>query len=283
MPWTVSDVDSHIKGLSDKSKEQWVAVANSALAKCEKEGGKECDVSAIKQANGVVAKESLQAKHADIIQESALHNADISKVVDLSSKALAGEGDINEAVKAVNKAMISLKETALAKIEDGVKYPAEAYAYASDKTNPSAWQLRLREGDKVTRKQLDRAAAFLSPGGFGGKHVDIPLEEVSTVKRTIRNEYKRLGVADEDISKWVKEAEMRSPIFEYTPLTESVIAGMGKAKAIILKAGFNSSKERYYPAETLKRDFKVFEGSKMFSDHPTEADDKARPERSIKD
>ena len=33
----------------------------------------------------------------------------------------------------------------------------------------------------------------------------------------------------------------------------------------------------------LKRDYKIFEGQKMYADHPTEAEDKARPERSIRD
>lgn len=60
MPWTVGDVDSHKKGLSDKQKAQWVRIANSALASCKKKGGKEetCAASAIKQANGVVGANS---------------------------------------------------------------------------------------------------------------------------------------------------------------------------------------------------------------------------------
>ena len=55
MPWTVADVDKHKKGLSDKGKAQWVAVANSVLAKCIKNGGTDatCAPSAIRQANGV--------------------------------------------------------------------------------------------------------------------------------------------------------------------------------------------------------------------------------------
>lgn len=55
MPWTVDDVDRFKKGLTDKEKRQWVAIANSALERCLKEGGdqKTCEVSAIKQANGV--------------------------------------------------------------------------------------------------------------------------------------------------------------------------------------------------------------------------------------
>lgn len=54
MPWTVADVDKHKKGLTDKQKEQWVKVANSALKACQEKGGKDCDASAIRQANGVV-------------------------------------------------------------------------------------------------------------------------------------------------------------------------------------------------------------------------------------
>jgi len=57
----VEDVDEFKKGLTDKEKRQWVAIANSALERCLKEGGDQqtCEVSAIKQANGVAGnKES---------------------------------------------------------------------------------------------------------------------------------------------------------------------------------------------------------------------------------
>lgn len=56
MPWTISDVDKHKKGLSDTQKARWVAVANAALAACIKKGGTDatCAGSAIRQANGVV-------------------------------------------------------------------------------------------------------------------------------------------------------------------------------------------------------------------------------------
>ena len=56
MPWTVRDVDRHMKDLSASEKETWVEVANKALAACEKAGRSECDASAIKQANAVVGK-----------------------------------------------------------------------------------------------------------------------------------------------------------------------------------------------------------------------------------
>jgi hypothetical protein len=59
MPWTIADVDKHKKGLSDKQKKQWVAVANSVLAKCIKDGGTDatCAPTAIREANGVTGNQ----------------------------------------------------------------------------------------------------------------------------------------------------------------------------------------------------------------------------------
>lgn len=54
MPWTVSDVDSHIKGLSPKKKQQWVAVANSVLAKTGD------DARAIRSANVAVREAAIE-------------------------------------------------------------------------------------------------------------------------------------------------------------------------------------------------------------------------------
>jgi cation transport regulator len=75
----------------------------------------------------------------------------------------------------------------------------------------------------------------------------------------------------------------RTAVFDFIPLSESTTISKGKASVVVLKPGFNSSKQRYYAHDTITRDFKVFEGAKMYADHPTEADEKARPERSIKD
>ncbi len=64
MPWTKKDVDRFKKGLTEKQKDQWVAIANSALQSCLKEGGEqsECEASAIKQANGSVGNNSKNAE-----------------------------------------------------------------------------------------------------------------------------------------------------------------------------------------------------------------------------
>jgi len=73
MPWSVGDVDQFKKGLTDAEKKTWVKVANDRLAACLKEGRTDCEASAIKQANGVVAE--AQHEHeslGDRIVEAAL-------------------------------------------------------------------------------------------------------------------------------------------------------------------------------------------------------------------
>lgn len=237
--------------------------------------------------------EELQGKYAEIIQEVGKRNASldaarIKKIVELCQELLSSEepkeDKVKKAVKEADTTLIWLKEQAAMKTEDGQKFPAAAYAYVPDSEKPSEWKLRLWEDPtkKVTRKQLGAAAAALSPGGFRGQKVAIPSADLSAVKRKIRAAYRSLDVADEEMPRWVKETETRELILSYVPLTEAKF-DKGRATVIVIKPGFNADKSRYYPAEMLKRDYKVFEGIKMYADHPTDEEDKARPERSIKD
>ena len=61
MPWQISDVDRFKQGLTASQKRQWVAIANSILAKCLEDGGEqdECEASAIRQANGAVKTQEI--------------------------------------------------------------------------------------------------------------------------------------------------------------------------------------------------------------------------------
>ena len=135
---------------------------------------------------------------------------------------------------------------------------------------------------KITKAQLGRAAAALSPGGYRGNKVQIPEADIAGVKRKIRAAYRALGVEDDDIPRWVKESETREFLNDFVSLTEAKF-DKGRATVTVIKPGFNATSDRYYPAEVLKRDYGIFEGQKMYADHPTEAEDKERPERSIKD
>ena len=238
--------------------------------------------------------ESLQTAYSEIVQEAGKRNANldssrIKKIVDICQELLSSEGepdekDIKKATKEATSVLTWLKEQAVVKTDDGIQFPTQAYAYVPDAEKSSTWKLRLWEDleKKVTRAQLGRAAAALSPGGFRGQKVQIPSEDLSAVKRKIRAEYRKLDVEEEDMPRWVKEVMTRELVQNFMPLTEAKF-DKGRATVIVIKPGFNADKSRYYPAEMLKRDFGVFEGQKMYADHPTETEEKELPERSIKD
>jgi len=237
--------------------------------------------------------EALQGTYSEIIQEAGRRNAAkdaarVKKILELCQELLSSEVEpeeekTKEALKEAISVLKLIKTMEATKIEDGIEFPASAYAYTPDLETPSGWKLRLWEDleKKVTRAQLGRAAAALSPGGFRGQRVQIPTADLSAVKRKIRAEYRKLDVDDEEIPRWVKEAMSRELIQNYIPLTEATF-DKGRATVIVIKPGFNATEDRYYPAEMLKRDYKVFEGQKMYADHPTEQEEKDLPERSIK-
>ncbi len=237
--------------------------------------------------------ESLQAVYSDIIQEAGKRNAamdskrvkEILKLCEelLSSEAEPDEKKAKEAIKEATAVLKEVKAMEASKTEEGVKYPAGAYAYVPEVDNSETWKLRMWEDadKKVTKSQLGKAAAALSPGGLAGEKAKIPAESLAGVKRTLRAAYRKLGVEDADMPKWVQESMTRELFASYVPLTEAKI-DKGRATVIVIKPGFNADKSRYYPAEMLKRDFHVFEGMKMYADHPTEAEDESLPERSIK-
>ncbi len=290
MPYpTLDSLPDWVKAMPKHAQEIYQAAWNSAFEQYKDEGKAAATaITAVKtkyekKGDEWVAKESKSMTTiSDIIQEAGKRGkASDPKVQKLILITEPNEAELIEAASV----LAWLKEQAAMKTEDGVEYPAAAYAYCPDLDLSSTWKLRLWEDPdkKVTRAQLGRAAAALSPGGFRGQKVDIPSAELSAVKRKIRSEYRKLDVADEDIPRWVQESESRTLLADYLPLTEAKIGSKGKALVTVIKPGFNSSKGRYYPAETLARDFKVFEGIKMYADHPTDKDEKERPERSIRD
>ena len=237
---------------------------------------------------GTLVESKLQPLYSEIIQEVGRRNAAadsirVKKIVELCQELLSSEADevkTSEAVKEAESVLTWLKEQAVVKVEDGIQYPAEAFAYAPD--DVTEWKLRLWEGLKVSKSQLGYAAASLSPGGLRGKRVEISESALPAVKRNIRAGYRSLGVPDDEIPKWVKETESRTLLTGYVPLTEAKL-NKGTANITVIKAGFNASKDRFYPLDTLIRDHKVFEGLKMYADHPSNFDESNRPERSIRD
>lgn len=81
-----------------------------------------------------------------------------------------------------------LKAMSPMKTEDGVEFPAAAFAYVPDPEKPSTWKLRLWEDPekKVTARQVGMAVAALG-AGFRGNKVEIPAADMGPVKSKVRS------------------------------------------------------------------------------------------------
>lgn len=101
------------------------------------------------------------------------------------------------------------------KTEDGVEFPAAAFAFVPDPTKPSTWKLRLWESleKKVTAPQVGRAVAALGPGGFRGNRVQIPAADLPGVKAKVRRAWKQVhpDAGPDDVPSAIKSTEEPMP------------------------------------------------------------------------
>lgn len=90
---------------------------------------------------------------------------------------------------------------AATKREDGEDFPAAAFAYVPDPESPSTWKLRLWDSldEKETVAQVSRAVAALSPSGFRGNRVQIPAEDLASVKAKVRAAWRRVNGPDREL------------------------------------------------------------------------------------
>lgn len=95
---------------------------------------------------------------------------------------------------------------AATKREDGEDFPAEAFAYVPDPEMPSTWKLRLWDSleQRETVAQVSRAVAALSPSGFRGNRVQIPAEDLPSVKAKVRAAWRRVNGPDREIPAVIK-------------------------------------------------------------------------------
>lgn len=95
---------------------------------------------------------------------------------------------------------------AATKREDGEDFPAEAFAYVPDPEMPSTWKLRLWDSleQRETVAQVSRAVAALSPSGFRGNRVQIPAEDLPSVKAKVRAAWRRVNGPDREVPAVIK-------------------------------------------------------------------------------
>lgn len=231
----------------------------------------------INQLTGMIA----EREEAPEAQES------LNALLDLLEKEDLDEAMATPFLLEADVIIAKMEEKAPMKTEDGQQYPRSAYAYTPS-DSPDSWRLRLFESPelKVTKGQLSIAAAALSPGGYRGQKVAILKEALPAVKQRIRSEFRKLGL--DDIPKWVKDAaETRERVAESCEIDIKEVTADNIAKGVvpvrIISPGFNTSKGRYYSEQAIKDAAVIFEGNKMYADHSTDDEEKARPERSIRD
>lgn len=155
------------------------------------------------------------------------------------------------------------------------------WAYVGDAEDPQTWKLRFREADgSVSRRDLGRATAHLSPGGFDGRRLECPEADLPEVKRRLREAYAEIG---QDAPVWVQKRGLeRFEGVTVVSLEESVVdEAAGDVTVTVIRPGTNRDRTVDYPAAVLARDFKVFEGAKMFCDHASFQEDQVRPEGSL--
>lgn len=171
MPYgSVASLPDNIKKLPATKARMWMHVWNSAYAAAKKAGksDKDAEQAAFERANGVLKK---RMGWRDTMPT-------LSKLFGKKTKT-----------------------------EDGVQFPAAAYAYVGDPNSPSTWKVRLWESPdkKETAKQVGMAVAAVG-AGFRGNKADIPAAAMAGVKRKVRAAWKRVnpGKSSDDMPDAIK-------------------------------------------------------------------------------
>lgn len=170
------------------------------------------------------------------------------------------------------------------------EHPASHYAYVPDATSPNTWKLRIDDAAHV-----GGAIAALGKG-FRGQKVEIPGGDRAAVVAKVKAAWLKfhpdkeaadfpLGEADELATSEDVEVVMLAEALDiegdFEALVETKLRRDGSVPVKVIRPGWGTS--GYYPSDTLSRDAKVFEGARMFWNHPKRSDDDERPERDLND
>lgn len=103
------------------------------------------------------------------------------------------------------------------------------------------------------------------------------------------------------VSEAAKDRPVKEAKFEITDIRESNVtrdfeisgfislkeakfnADFSEVEVVLIEAGVNEQKKRYYPDKTIQEAAGIFKGWKNYIDHPTPTQERERPERSLKD
>lgn len=177
---------------------------------------------------------------------------------------------------------------------DGTEHHASDFAYVGDANDPSTWKLPIFDAAHA-------GAAIAALGkGFRGKKVSLPAGAragaVAKVKSAWLKFHPDKTAADFPLGETGDGAaeESAAPASDPIPLIESFefegdwealvetkVRRDGTVPVKLIRPGWGSS--GYYPTSTLERDAAIFEGARMFWNHPRPSEDAERPERDLND
>lgn len=312
MPWKPADAKTHMKGLTPKQQRQWADIANSARQKCIDDGGKPdtCDVSAIKQANGVLAKAMGESMH--ITSEDA-PLTELGRTINTNNETLLRQA-AQLLVKVINSIKNNTKaaeddttDTTTTKTTDKTASAKEAGTFNQSDTfsllQSALTQTNGGNGyDTYIADVYEDQGYFVYRKGYSGGYFRCDFEVSSNGAVTLGNPESVVRKVTY-INPTTPATESGNPtIAAFTPalqeagelletvlledstpvvLTEKAVAGDGTVMLKLIAPGKGSS--GYYLPEVLKRDGpRVFtRGMHNFIDHPTAQEEADRPEGSI--
>lgn len=178
----------------------------------------------------------------------------------------------------------------LTKPDQGMEFPAEAYAYVGDPSEPDTWMLRLWETPeiKVTAAQVARTVAVLSGNFLGMKLAAIPQDAMPAVKSRVLNAWLATHADCQDMAPGVlvaaKQADLTTvaasvgPLGKRPPLEQDANGNYIVRGLSVFKVGpfvdANGNKGNFTPDDlrAMVDNFHALRDSGVFEDVPGRED-----------
>lgn len=312
MPWTIADVDAHIKDLTDAQKKVWVKVANERLAACLKDDGKRetCEASAIRQANA--AAKGVKESAVVGFREAATIKSRIQALIRAADGYLADKTlpkPVHDEVSSFRTKLQKRFEDLSGEGKEGVKaneavgqFLTEAKTIIDVADSFNALDRLVADALKAKypppvdapyerpwiREMMTDKVIYSLPGKDSKlMQASYNIDRTSAEPKVLLGEPVQVELAYitvEDDAAPAQEAQGDAAFaIDFIPLVEKAVRKDGTASLKIIEPGWGSS--GYYPTATLERDGpKVFKaGTQMYWDHPTASEQAERPERSLRD
>lgn len=309
MPWSASDAKKKYPKLKKHEAEVWAKVANSSL-----EAGDD-DATAIKKANAAVKKlgrhEAIVLSVAGLEEAGRMISAANMKTLRnaMSSMKAAIESIMplmaDDAEEALTFGILTQSESdaqrwELVKLDEAAKILAQNDSYDQIRYAVSSALRKRAISDRIATKVADGSSLgyddYYDYGCmpyirdlYDGYVVYSMDGELYQCEYSVTDDTVSLGDPTEVKVSYVpvsssttseSKIEIKGDIVE---LIEKAVKDDGTARVKLISPGWGSS--GYYSTELLKRDGpKAFaKGTHMYMNHPTEEEDRVRPERDVRD